>query len=254
MKTENRNDKTITEDDCRKSPWDFNLYLITVFSQSPAPFFNPIRAAVILLALTTLIGCSGGSGGGGGSVVAESPSPLVPVSEAVSVTVKSGRGFECFALKQTVYCRGNSVNLDVDVNSVEFEEYYRDEDSDILTFKVWDDTVCIHSIVAERNSSASTDAGHAIFCIGEATFQGTNVPTVKYDWTFFSNPSNLPSDITTSRIPCFEYDDFDQYTMNSIGNTFITDGTAMTALNTENCERTGTDLVCETFNSEVRDE
>ncbi len=251
MKTETTKRKN--ENEGRNLPWDLNLFLINSPSQSPAPFLSTLRATAMLLGSLILIGCSGGSGGGG-SVVAESPSPLVPSGEAVTVTVKSGRGFECFALKQTVYCRGTAVNADIDLNETEFVEYYRDENSNILTLGVWDDTICIHSIVAERHSSMFTDAGHAIFCVGEATFQGTNSPDVKYDYTFFSNPSNIPSDITTSRIPCFEYDNYDQYTMNMIGNTFITDGTLMTAVGTEDCERTGTDLVCETFNSEVRDE
>lgn len=205
-----------------------------------------MKNLILITLAMTVVGCSSG-GGSGSSVVAESPSPSnPPAGTPVNIQTKSGRGFECFSLDRSVYCRGTSVNLDIDVNSVNFVEYWNDTNSTITHMNVWDDTICITSSVAARSSSQITTPGLATFCIGEASFQGTNDPRMKYDWTFFSNPSNIPSDIVTDKIPFSEFDD---YMPEFLNGNFVTDGTSMTGQSSHSCEISAdsTTLTCPTF-------
>ena len=82
--------------------------------------------------LIGLVGCKGGSGGGGGST-----DDAPDLSTPITVTVKGGNGFECFLLGGSLYCRGVSPNLDINLNTTDFIEYTYDSDSDLLSLETW---------------------------------------------------------------------------------------------------------------------
>ena len=202
------------------------------------------QAALAALIVAGLTGCL--SGGSADSGSASFPNPA-PVGESFVAEVHAGNGFECFCLRSTVYCRGASLNLDLDVNSVNFTPYFTDSDSNITRILTYDDTLLIETSVATRPSSGTS--GVATYYFGEATFAGSysGYPMIYVGTPFFA-ASYYSSDVSSSAEP-FAGGDLTIET--ALGGTFLTDGTSQVIEREENCTLNGTTLTCETFTADV---
>lgn len=151
--------------------------------------------ALTVLILTVLVGCK--SGGGSVSFGDSSPN-LIPSSVPVNVIVHTGNSFSCFAVGHRIFCGGNSIDHDVALNTASYIEYVNDGDSDILSLRTWDNTICWTTSVTTRPYSGTP--GVATYCVGQATLQNTNSEPVIYsgpsfgptygsaDLTYFSQP------------------------------------------------------------------
>lgn len=199
-----------------------------------------MRLLIFLLALS-LTACKGG-----GSSAAAAPDGGNPgvTPQAVVVTVKTGQGFECFSFTGSIWCRGVSLNADINLNSpATFTEYVTDSNSDILALETWDDTICWSSLVTTRPVSRGT--GNATYCIGEATLAGSyaGYPVV-YGGPNYSTAVNGSADLTYASEPFMGGD----ITMTDLLNsTIMTDGSGSVSATPVNCLWDGTELDCGTF-------
>ena len=198
---------------------------------------------LIPLICSILIGCEGGSSGDAGSGGGSNPPP--PAAEAVTITIKSGNGFECFSLDRTVYCRGVSANHDVNLNTPSFVAYVESSTSPILSLETWDDTICWTVYVDQRPYSRLP--GNATYCVGEATLGGSIAayPAV-YSGPNYTTASNGSADLTYAEKPMMGGD----FIMNTLLNsTFMSDGSSSVVESDVVCEKSadGMTLSCPSF-------
>lgn len=202
-----------------------------------------MRALFVLL-LAALCGCKSGAGGVSGEI--DFPGST-PGSSPVTLSVRSGDGFSCFIFGRSLFCEGLSTNADLGIDSLSFEPYVTDSDSNLTGLLVRDDTVCVTSSVLTRPYSSTP--GTATYCIGEATLQSApGGHPVIYGGPLFSLASYGTPDLTFS----FAEEPFvgsDLTLEIFVASNFLTDGTTRAAVNEIDCEITAdlSRLICPNF-------
>jgi hypothetical protein len=203
-------------------------------------YARPGSALVLIAGL--LIGCGSG-GGAADSSPAVSPSPG-PTPTAQSVVVKSGRGFECFALGGSVWCRGSGGNSDIGLTDpTNFVEFLADGDSSVTNLETWDDTICATTVVTQR--PYSNTPGVATYCVGEANLGGAigAFPAIYSGPNFTPGVHDSP-DLVFHATPMMG-GDFPMVDL--VNSSFMTDGTSFVTVSTLNCTITGVLLACPGF-------
>lgn len=185
---------------------------------------------ILVLVAVILSACK--VGGSGSATFSTTPGGS---STAVTVTLKQGSGFECFAYLGKVRCAGSSLNEDLAISSMSFSEYATDSNSAITGLAVWDDTVCFESATTDNVFVTHV---RSTICLGEATLATYDTSRCAYGVTPGSG------DITTQEDPMLQCD---LYLSDVITQPWITDGTSATQTTTEDCTDDGTTLTCETF-------
>jgi hypothetical protein len=208
---------------------------------------RPDRLTQGALGTVILIGLSGClAGGSADSSSVDLPNPA-PVGESFIAEVHSGDGFECFVFRDSVFCRGSSVNADIAVSSVDFALYFEDSDTNVRGLLTYDDTLCVETSVLTR--PVSRTPGVATYCIGEATLQNTpGGHPIVYGGPNFSSGVNGSSDVTYASEPMMGADL--DLTVVLAANVF-TDGFSQTSERSENCLLIEGILTCETFTVDV---
>ncbi len=139
-----------------------------------------MKVAALLLSFLSsgCLGSAGSGGGSSGSAPAFSPSPAPDVSTAVTLTVKSGFEFSCFAIEVDgtgrIYCRktgGGSPNPNLGIPSSSYT-LFAEAAQGFDRLEVWDDTICAQGQVATRPYSRTP--GTATYCWGEASLGANN--------------------------------------------------------------------------------
>lgn len=201
-------------------------------------------AAVFTVALCAQPGCGSagaapdepGSGDGG------SVSPV-----AKTVTIKGGRGFECFVYAQSLYCKGNPLNGDLAALIPSAVSYTRVGMGDFTTLYTWDDTLCVGAVVAQR--PLSRGPGEGTYCWGEATLNASYALfSVVYGGVNYTDGANGSSDLTYSQTPFVGADMTVTYfaTQTATADPIVSDGFGFRTERTEVCVDDGITLTCET--------
>lgn len=131
--------------------------------------YGDLILILLLVFLSGVIGC-----GAGGSAPMEraaadltDPGAGAPVAVPLSVTVKSGRDFECIVTSNLIRCRTLSLGLihpDLGINSAAFTAEFG-SNSGFVEFATFEDSLCFSAEVAER--PVSRTPGLATYCFGE---------------------------------------------------------------------------------------
>lgn len=221
---------------------DFLLYDLTQL------ILMVIASVFVIFAL---VGCSGGSSSpsaeGGGSDSPESP-------KAVSLEVRSGDGFSCFVLAESLFCRRHSgiVPTNGDVAAAVPSESWSlvfSAGSDLEGVWVWDDTVCVGASVSQRPQAR--DAGSATYCWGEATLAGSYVDLdAVYGGPSFTDGVNDSPELSYDQTPFVGADVSLEYWVNQTDFAeVVTDTDATVASETLSCEISGSGdvLTCPSF-------
>lgn len=206
---------------------------------------NAIRAILMTLVLVGQVACESGGGSGDSSGSDDGGSPLVPPAPIeVTIDLKTGRDFECFALADVVYCRGVASNPSIALNTATFIAYAEDSDSSIISLELWDDTICWSSSVAQR--PFSNGPGVATYCTGEATLAGYDTTSMVYAGPNFSSAANGSSDMAYAAEP-FVGGDITMATL--VNNPWVTDGSSFVSSSSLVCEKSadGSTLTCPSF-------
>lgn len=199
----------------------------------------------VLIAFLGLAACKGA----GSASVARAPGggPGGPNPIDVTVTLKSGAGFDCLALDQSVYCRKTGANdARLDIDSIEFVEYFSDADSDIERLEVWDDTVCVQTQVLDR--PFDNTAGRATYCFGDASL-GFNYSAYPIVYSPpFSDVTHGSPDVDYFTLP-FSGGNHDMTVMTDEGGTWLvmTDSSSSVSEANLDCETDGVTLTCPNF-------
>lgn len=179
-----------------------------------------LKGRLIVLGLLALFftGCNSKDSGGS----ADFSDVLPPDSGTpVTLTVRSGSGFDCLIADGRVFCRGSSANVDLAISAVEFEEYFADANSDVTAFKVWDDTLCVETQVLDRPYNGGP--GYATYCFGERTLGAqVGADPVIYSGPMFSTAAHGSADLSYTVEPFAGGDvyitNFDSYVTDGVGS------------------------------------
>jgi hypothetical protein len=205
-----------------------------------------MKYLIVALAFAVALSNLACGSGGGSALSAPSLAPVVgPIS--VTITLKSGRDFECFVLDRAVYCRGFSANNDIGLASASFAPYVTDANTPIIALELWDDTICWSVFVSERPYSRTP--GSAVYCIGEATLAGSysGFPII-YSGPNFVSATNGSNDLTYAREPFMGGD----ITMTDhLNSTYMTDGRSLSSVQSLSCSLLSGTLTCPTFSTGV---
>ena len=134
---------------------------------------KPYGVLILVLSLIFLggmVGCGGASGGPSESVTGAGTPAIVPPPGPVllSVSVKTGRDFECLVTGSLVRCRatGPGSHPDLGIGTANFVASFS-SNSDIVELVVFEDSLCFSTVVDERPISRTP--GLASYCFGEVS-------------------------------------------------------------------------------------
>jgi hypothetical protein len=212
------------------------------------------KGCIILLGaflLNFLSGCAESSGtaasSDGGTNLAPSV-PVVPTVPSLSVTldVKYGRDYSCFTLNKSnglrgeLWCKGTNTSIELNTLGA-FNRIFLNQKS-ITDLTVFDDSVYFTTYVNKR--PYTNTPGVATYGIGEASLgPGYSGWPIIYGGPIFSAAYMSP-EVTYSHLPMMGGD----IVMVQITNeTYVSDGTGLTGVSSENCTLTATKLTCQTF-------
>ena len=209
----------------------------------------------ILGVLLALLGaaCSPGSPSvSDGGSPAFAPEPSAP--QSVTVVLKSGVDFTCFALNLEdggrIYCRrGASPNPNLGLPAGSGFQLFATHSTEVTHFEVWDDSLCFSGLVSLRPSSRTQ--GQATYCFGEATLGPaySGYPLVysgpPFAWAQHGSPEVT---LSGSEQP-FTGGDVGIGLFTNAGGVWnvMMDGLGSTGSDSEDCTEDGVSLVCETF-------
>ncbi len=201
-----------------------------------------------------LMGCLASGGGAasssspGGPAVGLTPTP-------VSVSLKTGAGFECVGLADAVYCRtaptigptgvAGVPDHRLNITSLSFALYAATANA-ITRFETWDSTVCITTSVAQRPFSRV--AGTATYCWGSASL-GANAATYPMVYSPpYVDATNGAPEVSFAVTPFVGYDGGMEVFTDEGGTWLVMTDTANAVVETVvSCTTDGVTLTCPTF-------